>query len=422
MRNLPRPSMTRDITTRAARAPRALRMLARAGLALVVAFTLGAAQPAHADAAFDRWVENFWPQARAAGVSRDTYRRAFANVTPDPDTLRLMDKQSEFVKPIFEYLDTAVSDNRVETGREMLQTYARELAAIERHFGVQKEVVVAIWGMETNYGKFMGKHYVVRALATLAYAAPRRKEFWRSELITALKIIDAGHVSPENMEGSWAGAMGHTQFMPSSWRRYSADYDGDGRRDIWTNIPDALSSSANYLKEHGWQTGKTWGYEVVLPRGFDYSLAETEKTLGEWARIGVSRPNGRGFPRPSDDAELILPAGASGPAFLMLRNFFVIKRYNNATAYALAVGHLADRVRGGGPFVHEWDRSALPLNRSEVKELQNLLNRRGYSVGSADGMAGPATRRGIRAFQRAIGVIPDGFASQRLLARVRAGR
>ncbi len=395
----------------------------RAGAAALVAATLlcGTA-PALADVAFDRWVDRFWPVARDAGVSSNTYRRAFQGVTPDPDTIRLMNKQSEFVKPIWDYLDSAVSDTRVEKGREMLATYARELAVIEQRYGVDREAVVAIWGMETNYGSFMGEHYVVRALATLAYAAPRRQDFWTRELVTALKIIDDGHVAPERMEGSWAGAMGHTQFMPSSWKQYSSDYDGDGRHDIWTNIPDALASTANYLKRHGWQTGKTWGYEVQLPRGFDYTLADTEKTLGEWARLGIRRTGGRDFPRPSDNAELVLPAGAAGPAFLMLRNFFVIKRYNNATAYALAVGHLADRVRGGGPFVQPWQRDALPLSRPQTEELQTLLNRRGFSVGAADGQVGPATRRGIRAYQRAAGLIPDGYASVALLEHVRSGR
>ncbi|WP_186394660.1 lytic murein transglycosylase [Stappia sp. TSB10GB4] len=401
-------------------AVRTARRLAGAlGLALVLCLPSGTAK---ADPGFTAFVDSFWPTAREAGVSQATYRRAFQGVVPDPDTIRLMNRQSEFVKPIWEYLDTAVSDTRVEKGREMLATYARELAVIENRYGVERHAVVAIWGMETNYGSFMGQHYVVRALATLAYAAPRRREFWQRELVTALQILEAGHVAPDRMEGSWAGAMGHTQFMPSSWKQYAADYDGDGRRDIWTNIPDALASTANYLKRHGWQSGKTWGYEVELPRGFDYTLADTDRSIADWARLGVRRPGGRDFPRPSDNAELVLPAGASGPAFLMLKNFFVIKRYNNATAYALAVGHLADRIRGGGPFVHAWRRDALPLSRPQAEELQTLLNRRGFSVGTADGQVGPATRRGIRAYQTSAGLIPDGYASVALLEHIRNGR
>ena len=401
-------------------AVRTARRLAGAlGLALVLCLPSGTAK---ADPGFTAFVDSFWPTARQAGVSQATYRRAFQGVVPDPDTIRLMNRQSEFVKPIWEYLDTAVSDTRVEKGREMLATYARELAVIENRYGVERHAVVAIWGMETKYGSFMGQHYVVRALATLAYAAPRRREFWQRELVTALQILEAGHVAPDRMEGSWAGAMGHTQFMPSSWKQYAADYDGDGRRDIWTNIPDALASTANYLKRHGWQSGKTWGYEVELPRGFDYTLADTDRSIADWARLGVRRPGGRDFPRPSDNAELVLPAGASGPAFLMLKNFFVIKRYNNATAYALAVGHLADRIRGGGPFVHAWRRDALPLSRPQAEELQTLLNRRGFSVGTADGQVGPATRRGIRAYQTSAGLIPDGYASVALLEHIRNGR
>lgn len=376
---------------------------------------------AHAEPGFDRFVRDFWPTAKAAGISSQTYNTVFTGMKPDDDTLRLMNKQSEFVKPIWDYLDSAVSENRVEKGRKLLSEYGPVLQHIEARYGVDREAVLAIWGMETNYGGFMGRHNVIQALATLAYAAPRRKSFWEKELVTALAIVQAGHVRFQDMEGSWAGAMGHTQFMPSSWKAYAADYDGDGRRDIWTSIPDALASTAAYLQKHGWQTGKTWGYEVALPSGFDYHMADGEKTLtlGEWGRYGIRRSNGKDFPRPSDNAILVLPAGASGPAFLMLKNFYVIKRYNNATAYALAVGHLADRIIGGGPIEGDWSREHLPLNRSETAELQALLNQRGFSVGTADGRIGPATRKGIRAYQRSRGMVPDGYASIVLLARLK---
>lgn len=377
----------------------------------------------HADSGFERWKRQFWPTASASGVTSATYNAALGGITPDPDTIRLMNKQAEFVKPVWEYLESAVSEKRMETGRRMLAEYSEELGRIERRFGVDREVVLAIWGMETNYGGFKGEHYVIRALATLAYAAPRRTAFWEQELVTALQILQAGHVTPQSMEGSWAGAMGHTQFMPSSWRRYSADYDGDGRHDIWTSVPDALASTANYLKQHGWQHGKTWGYEVDLPRGFDYSLADgdTTKTLADWRRLGIRRTGDRAFPRPDDRAELLLPAGAGGPAFLMLKNFFVIKRYNNADAYALAVGHLADRIRGGDAFQAAWPRNALPLSREQTMMLQTLLNRKGFDVGEADGLVGPATKRGIRAYQRAAGLTPDGYASVLLLQSIQSG-
>ncbi len=396
------------------------------GLQVIGALALGgyllfAASPVLADPGFDKFVRGFWPKAKSAGVSSQTYNAVFGGMQPDEDTLRLMSKQSEFVKPIWDYLDSAVSDDRVEKGRNLLREYGPVLQQIEARYGVDREAVLAIWGMETNYGGFMGRHNVIQALATLAYAAPRRKSFWQKELLTALAIVQAGHVRFQDMEGSWAGAMGHTQFMPSSWKAYAADYNGDGRRDIWTSIPDALASTANYLKKHGWQTGKTWGYEVKLPAGFDYHLADGDKTmtLGAWRKYGVRRSNGKGFPRLSDKAILVLPAGASGPAFLMLRNFFVIKRYNNATAYALAVGHLADRLIGGGPLAGDWSREHLPLSRTETAELQALLNRHGFSVGTADGKIGPATRRGIRAYQRSRGMIPDGYASVVLLAQLK---
>ena len=401
----------------------AIQKLAGASRAIVIAFCLLFAGQAKADPGFDRFIRDFWPTANAAGISAQTYNAVFTGLTPDNDTLRLMNKQSEFVKPIWDYLDSAVSETRIEKGRELLEEYGDVLRRIEARYGVDREAVLAIWGMETNYGGFMGRHNVIQALATLAYAAPRRTDFWRRELITALGIVQAGHVNFKDMEGSWAGAMGHTQFMPSSWKAYAADYDGDGRRDIWTSIPDALASTAAYLKKHGWRTGKTWGYEVVLPRGFDYRKADGEKTLtlGQWSNKGIRRANGQPFPRPDDRSVLVLPAGANGPAFLMLRNFYVIKRYNNATAYALAVGHLADRIIGGGAFAGDWSRDHMPLNRTETAQLQEYLNRKGFNVGAADGKVGPATRRGIRAYQSARGLVPDGYASVVLLDRIKTG-
>lgn len=379
---------------------------------------------ASADPGFTRFVKDFWPTAQSSGVTAQTYNHVFSGMKPDDDTLRLMNKQSEFVKPIWEYLDSAVSDDRVEKGRALLTEYDSVLRQIEARYGVDREAVLAIWGMETNYGGFMGRHNVIQALATLAYAAPRRQSFWKKELVKALKIVQEGHIRFEDMEGSWAGAMGHTQFMPTSWKAYAVDFNGDGRRDIWTSIPDALASTAYYLKKHGWQTGKTWGYEVKLSAGFDFKLADddTTLTLGEWARRGVSRANGRNFPRPSDRAILVMPAGASGPAFLMLKNFYVIKRYNHSTSYALAVGHLADRIIGGGPLAGDWSREHMPLSRTETTELQQELNRRGFNVGTADGKVGPMTRRAIRAYQSSRGLIPDGYPSVVLLARIKMDR
>jgi membrane-bound lytic murein transglycosylase B len=226
------------------------------------------------------------------------------------------------------------------------------------------------------------------------------------------------------MEGSWAGAMGHTQFIPTTYLEYAVDFTGDGTRDIWRAISDALASTANFLKEKGWNSGETWGYEVVLPNGFDYGLADgrTQRTLAEWAKLGIERPGGRPFPRPSDPARLIVPAGASGPAFLMINNFYVIKRYNNATAYALAVGHLADRLMGFGPIQQSWPTDEQPLARSERKELQQLLADMGFLRGKIDGIIGPQTQAAVRDFQRSVDLVPDGFATKRLLEKIRAAQ
>ena len=392
-------------------------VLAVAGTLLLASLALAAP----AAASFQSCVKSMWPAARSAGVSQATFTQATARLTPDPDTVKLMGKQSEFVKPIWDYLDSAVSTSRITTGRQMRQKYATQLAAIERRYGVEPAVVLAIWGVETSYGGYMGKHNAIRALATLACDAPDRRDYWRQEFVTALQIVQAGHVSVGNMESSWAGAMGHTQFMPSSWRQHSADYEGDGKNDIWTNVPDALASTANYLHNFGWENGKTWGYEVDLPRGFDYALAdeETWRTLAQWRRMGITRTRGRDFPRGGDKAFLLLPAGANGPAFLMLKNFEVIKRYNNATSYALAVGHLADRIIGAGPIEKSWPRNDPPLSRDQVRQMQTLLSAKGFSTGGIDGKVGPMTRSAIRTYQKRTGQVADGYASIKLLQQLK---
>jgi membrane-bound lytic murein transglycosylase B len=404
-----------------------LSALSRAMLApvLLSVFVVGAslvvgASPAKAN--FQQFVNGVWAEASQVGVSRATFDRAFNGVTPNTKIIRSSNNQSEFVKPIWEYLSTATSNARVENGRKNLARYGAVLEQIRARFGVEPHVVLAVWGMETNYGSYMGSHYTIRSLATLAYQG-RRQNFYRKELINALRILEQGHTTQDRMIGSWAGAMGHTQFMPSSFLAYAADYEGDGRSDIWNNIPDALASTANYLSRFGWRAGETWGYEVVLPRGFDYSLADetTKRSIADWSGFGVARVNNRAFPRPADQATLYMPAGANGPAFLLLPNFRVIKRYNNANAYALAVGHLADRIIGGGRFVQSWPVNELPLKRSERRELQVLLLRNGYDVGEPDGKVGPKTRAAIRAYQSRRGLAADGYASAALLNRLRSG-
>lgn len=374
-----------------------------------------------ADGGFDRWVDRFRMTALAEGISISTYDRAFAGVTPDPTVLEKASRQAEFVTPVWDYLASAVSERRIVNGRAELSNWKRWLDRIEATYHVDRHIVVAIWGMESSYGAVLQNpnivRSVIRSLATLAYAGGKRKKFGRRQLLAALAILQRGDVAPQRMTGSWAGAMGHTQFIPTTYNAYAVDIDGDGRRNIWTSVPDALASTAAYLKKSGWVTGKTWGYEVALPRGFDFGLGDNKakRTLAEWRRHGVRRVNGRSFPRPDDEAYLLLPAGAGGPAFLMLKNFRVIKRYNNADAYALAVGHLADRLRGSGPLAADWPRSERPLTRTQIMELQRLLVRQGYATGGIDGKIGSKTRRAIRGFQSRRGMPADGYASTRLL-------
>ena len=380
---------------------------------------------ARADAAFQNWVVQFQAEARSAGISDAVLQAAFAGVTsPDESVLESASYQPEFVRPIWDYLDSAVSTSRISNGQEMLQRYATQLDAIEQATGVSRFIVVSIWGMESSYGSVLDNHNIVkpviRSLATLAYADDRRRRFGREQLMAALRILQRGDTTPDRMFGSWAGAMGHTQFIPTTYLAHSADYDGDGRSDIWDNIPDALYSTANYLRASGWVAGHTWGYEVVIPQGFDWRLADgsTARTLSQWAQLGLQRTGGRNFPRPGDAAELLAPAGSGGPAFLMLRNFDVIKRYNNADSYAIAVGHLADRLKGLSAFASGWPRELQPLTRDQVQEMQRLLTQRGFSTNGVDGRIGPNTRAAVRAFQSSIGLVPDGYASTALLAQL----
>lgn len=401
-------------------------MLARLAFAFSVLVTaLAMAAPAQANASFDAFVRDFRATALQAGVPAQTYDAAMRGLAPDTSVLRNAASQAEFVKPIWEYLDGAVSAARIENGRRMKAEWGQTLAAIERRTGVDQHIVLAIWGMESSYGAVLRNNNIVkpviRSLATLAWGDEARRQYGRTQLIAALKILARGDTTPDRMTGSWAGAMGHTQFIPTTYQEHAVDWNGDGRRDIWNTIPDALASTANYLRASGWEKGKTWGYEVRLPQGFDYRLADevTERRLGQWARLGVSRPSGRDFPRERDKATLLLPAGANGPAFLMLKNFDVIKTYNNATSYALGVGHLADRIMGGGSFAANWPRGDKPLSRTQKTELQTLLNRRGFDTKGIDGKVGPATRAAIRDYQARSGLLPDGYASEALLRRLR---
>lgn len=385
---------------------------------LAVAVIVLPPHPATRADSFRAWVAGLWPQARDSGISRRTFETAFAGVTFDPEVMQAADHQPEFVRPIWDYLERAASDKRIAGGREMLRRFAPVLDAIEAVYGVDRKIIIAIWGLESSYGQFRGDKNVIRSLASLGYQGPRTR-FGRTQLLAALSILERGDIRVERLTGSWAGAMGHTQFIPTTYNAYAVDFDGDGRRDIWDTVADALASAANYLSRSGWKPGVPWGYEVVLPQGFDFALAEeTARPVREWRELGVRRPAGQALTHEQEQASLILPAGAAGPAFLVFGNFKAILRYNNATAYALAVGHLADRIAGEGPFKAGWPTGDRPLADGERRRLQLLLEDRGYSVGAIDGIIGGRTRSAIRSFQRAAGLPPDGYASLRLLERL----
>src|SRR6478736_2978878 len=369
---------------------------------------------------FQAWVARFWPTAKAAGITRQTYDLAFKGMTPDPKVVEAANFQPEYVKPIGEYIDRVVSDKRIETGKTKLVENKALLDAIEKRYGVDRHIVVAIWGVESNFGTQPGDMNVIRSLATLIYTGTKAK-FAKPQLIMALKILQHGDVSYEAMNGSWAGAMGHTQFIPTTYQSYAVDYDGDGKRNIWYDVPDALASTASYLKHSNWQAGQTWGYEVTLPEGFNPKKVSerTLRSLGDWQKTGIKRVGGEPFPRTGDKAGLYAPAGTAGPAFLVLNNFRSILRYNNATSYALGVGHLADRLKGYGPFVHPWPTDENHLSLDQRIELQKLLVAKGLLVGDTDGIIGPATLEAVKTFQRGKKMPVDGFPSRTILELLR---
>ncbi|MFO1147052.1 MAG: lytic murein transglycosylase [Alsobacter sp.] len=370
------------------------------------------------DADFAAFLRGLWPVARAHGVTRATFDLAFEGVEPDPKIAELTRKQAEFVKPIWTYLDGAVSDQRVQRGREMAARWGETLAAVEAKYGVDRRVVLGVWGLETNFGSFTGGKDVIRSLATLA-AMGYRGAYFRDELVTALVILQQKHVSRDAMKGSWAGAMGQTQFMPSSFMRFAVDADGDGHKDIWTSVPDALASTANYLYRNGWKAGLPWGMEVRLPARFDWR--QHKGTFSHWAALGLRRADGSPLPA-SGEASVFLPAGANGPVFLVTANFAVIKRYNASDAYALGVAHLGDRLAGAGPIVAEWPVDEPPLDRAQRVELQRRLAALGYDIGEADGRLGSKTRDALRDFQARRGQVPDGYPGPVALDALRAVR
>jgi len=375
------------------------------------------------DPGFRHWLIEFSVEAAREGISSQTYAKVFAGIEePDPEVIRKASFQPEFTTTIWDYLDTRVNDRSVATGTIMAQRHVDTLTAVERRFGIDRSVLLAIWSMESAYGAILERpgllHYVPQALATLAYADQRRARFARTQLLAALQILQTGDITTEQLYGSWAGAMGHTQFIPTSYLAYAVDMDGSGHRDIWNSIPDALATAANLLAQNGWRTGKTWGYEAKAPQnGFQYN-GQT-KTLAQWRQLGFIPPDGRKYPDLEERAELKMLAGAEGPAFLLLRNFFVIKRYNNSDFYALAVGLLADRLAGQKGMVQDWPRPPGALSIAEKRELQELLQRRGLYSGAIDGDLGTMSQQAIRAFQNQAGLPVTGMATQKELRALR---
>ena len=362
------------------------------------------------------WIAAFQPRALAAGIRPATLDQALTGLSLRDDVLEKERTQAEFTRTIWDYLDRAVSAERIAAGRAALAKHGDIVGRIAARYGVDPQIVVAIWGLESNFGTLRGDVPTIAALATLA-ATNRRGAYFESELLAALQILQAGDVTAGQMMGSWAGAMGHTQFMPSNYLTLAVDFDGDGRRDIWADDPtDALASTAAYLARWGWQAGKPWGVEITLPHGFDYLLAgeRVQKPAAEWQALGVCQAGG-GDLAEAGPTRVLLPAGALGAAFLIYPNFHVIEHYNRADAYVLAVGHLGDRILGGGPIVTPWPRDLRALTRDECVALQNRLTQAGFDTGGADGRIGPRTQSALRAFQTASGLAPDGFASLAIL-------
>lgn len=377
---------------------------------------------AFADAGFRQWVASFRATAVQSGVSGRIYDQAFRGITePDPVVLEKARFQPEFTAPAWDYFDNRVHDQSIATGRAMARKWKPWLDRIEQRYGVDRYILLAIWSMESNYGEILKRddvmRSVVRSLATLGYADQRRSKFARTQLIAALKILQTGDIDESHLSGSWAGAMGHTQFIPTSYQAYAVDMDGNGKRDIWNSVPDALATAANLLHKNGWQAGRTWGYEVTLPAGRKFPAGSM--SLAKWQALGVTRANGKPFRNTSDSAVLKVPDSRGGPAFLMIKNFSVIKRYNNADKYAIAVGLLADEIAGYGGLVQDWQRPFTKLSFEERQELQQRLSEHGYYDGKLDGKIGEGSKAAIMAYQAKLGMTQDGNPSMEVLKWLR---
>jgi len=398
--------------------------------ALALAPALAVAATDTAPPSFETCRTDLIARAAAHDVPQAVAHAQLGALEPDPDVLAATRNQGEFVWPIWDYIEASVTPARIEAGQRKLAELATPLAAIETKYGVDRYTLVAFWGVESTYGTVLDNlsvvKPVVRSLATLSCGDPTRAAYWRDELTAALQILARDEAPldkmPGGLTGSWAGAMGHTQFMPTVYQQHAVDFDGDGKRDIWTSATDALASTANYLRTHGWRSGAGWGYEVVLPETFDAALADetTPRSLAAWRDLGVKPAHDRAIADESAQATLILPAGIRGPAFLLRPNFAVILRYNTALAYALTVALLSDRLRGDPGLSRDWPRGDRALTGDERRDLQSRLTERGYATGGVDGKIGPKTRAALRAYQGSQGLPADGYADPALLERIRA--
>ena len=368
---------------------------------------------------FRAFLQEFRSEAIEAGIPAELYDRAISGIALNTRVEQLNLSQPEFVRPVWEYLEGAVTATRVNRGRDLIGVNADLFARLQQTYGVPTEIVTAIWGMETNYGSNLGGFNLFEALATLAYEGPRAT-YGRRQLIAALKIAQAEDRDPSTMSGSWAGAFGFTQFVPTTFLEQAVDGDGDGKRDLWSSQADALASTASYLSRSGWRSGEPWGEEVQLPPDFAYENADPDirMAVSEWSAKGVRKLNGEPLTETGAQSAIFLPAGARGPAFLLNENFYAIMKYNFATSYALAVSVLADRLRGGMGITGNWPREETMLNANQRRTLQEGLTTLGFDSGGADGVLGRRTRQAIREYQKSRGIPADGYATASLLTRI----
>jgi len=386
------------------------------GLSVVVGLSLASSKAVADDSlAFQEWLHSFRLEAKNQGIQQRTLDATLAGLSLNPRIIELDRRQPEFTQTFWRYLSRRVTPDRIRRGRELLQKHGALLKRIEKRYGVPPSFLVSFWGLESNFGDYTGKMSVIRSIATLAYN-PRRRRFFTGELISALRIIERGDMAP-TVKGSWAGAMGQTQFMPSTYLRYAVDGDGDGRRDLWGSFADIFSSSSNFLAKVGWKREQTWGREVRLPAGFKFELSglKNRRPLSEWQTLGIRRTDGRNLPTIDVKAALVLPAGYKGPAFLVYRNFRTIMIWNRSIYYAIAVGRLADRIIGMGALTAKPPADDVPLSRAQVKTMQQRLTALGLDVGVADGVVGSKTRQAIKSFQRLAKMPPDGYPTLGLI-------